>query len=67
MHLVFAESDDGLIYMKQVRRRVDHVCRHGLVTVNELSGVDHPMHLVLMRPRVARALSGALKDTDARV
>jgi hypothetical protein len=36
------------------------------VTVRELAGVDHPMHLAWMRSRVTRALADALADIDGR-
>ncbi|MGZ4166833.1 MAG: hypothetical protein ACXVSE_18640 [Solirubrobacteraceae bacterium] len=68
VHLVFAEQDDGLIYLRRrLARRLERVCRGGTVSVSELPGVDHPMHLVWMRPRVARVLGEALTDIDQRV
>jgi pimeloyl-ACP methyl ester carboxylesterase len=64
--LLFAEGDDGLIYINaRLRRRAERVERRGLVTIEELPGVDHPMHRTWMRPRVLAALSAALKEIDA--
>jgi esterase/lipase len=64
VHLMFAEGDDGLIYLRsRLARRLDEVCRTS-VSVTELHGVDHPMHLAWMRPRVVRALDEALTGID---
>jgi alpha-beta hydrolase superfamily lysophospholipase len=67
VHLLFAENDDGLIYLRgRHHRRLEQICRGGTVTVRELAGVDHPMHLAWMRSRVTRALADALADIDGR-
>jgi pimeloyl-ACP methyl ester carboxylesterase len=66
VHIVFAENDDGLIYLRgRLRRRLSRVLRRGHVSVRELPGVDHPMHRTWMRPHVVQALSEALQDIDA--
>jgi esterase/lipase len=65
VHLLFAEDDDGLVYLHgRHARRLQRVCRRGTVTVRELDGVDHPMHRVWLRPRVAEALAEALDAID---
>jgi alpha/beta superfamily hydrolase len=67
VHLLFAENDDGLQYLRaRHARRLERVCRSAAVSVRELPGVDHPMHLAWMRPRVAEALAEALADIDGR-
>jgi dienelactone hydrolase len=64
--LVFAEGDDGLIYINgRLRRRAQRVQRSGRVSITELPGVDHPMHRTWMRPSVLAALSAGLKQIDA--
>jgi pimeloyl-ACP methyl ester carboxylesterase len=66
VHLLFAEGDDGLVYLNgRHARRLHRLCRRGTVTVSELDGVDHPMHRVWLRPRVAEALADALGAIDA--
>jgi pimeloyl-ACP methyl ester carboxylesterase len=67
VHLIFAENDDGLVYLRgRHARRLEQICRGNTVTMRELAGVDHPMHLVWMRSRVVQALSEALTDIDGR-
>jgi esterase/lipase len=67
VQLLFAEGDDGLVYLRgRHARRLERVCRGGTVTMRELPGVDHPMHLAWMRPRVAQALAEALAGLDRR-
>jgi pimeloyl-ACP methyl ester carboxylesterase len=64
--LVFAEGDDGLIYINgRLRRRAQRLQRGGRVSITELPGVDHPMHRTWMRPSVLTALTQALAEIDA--
>jgi pimeloyl-ACP methyl ester carboxylesterase len=64
--LVFAEGDDGLIYINgRLGRRAQRVQRGGRVSITELPGVDHPMHRTWMRPSVLTALTEALTEIDA--
>jgi alpha/beta superfamily hydrolase len=65
VHLLFAEGDDGLIYLRSRHaRRLEHVSRRGTVTVRELEDVDHPMHRVWTRRLVVQALAEALTAID---
>lgn len=65
VHILFAEGDDGLVYLnRRLRRRVSEIRRRGTITFTEMAGVDHPMHLTWMRPRVLAALSEALAAVD---
>lgn len=64
--LLFAEGDDGLLFLAQrLSRRLNRVQRGGTVTVRELPGVDHPLHRVWMRPGVVAAIHEALEEIDA--
>jgi pimeloyl-ACP methyl ester carboxylesterase len=64
--LVFAEGDDGLIYINgRLRRRAQRLQRAGRVSITELPGVDHPMHRTWMRPSVLTMLTDALAEIDA--
>jgi pimeloyl-ACP methyl ester carboxylesterase len=63
---VFAEGDDGLIYINgRLRRRAQRLQRGGRLSITELPGVDHPMHRTWMRPSVLAALTDALDEIDA--
>lgn len=62
IHLIFAEGDDGLVYLHQRLGR--HLRRLRGINVHELPEVDHPMHLTWLRPRVVTALAGALTAID---
>lgn len=67
IHLVFAEGDDGLVFLRQRHpRRLARVKRAGTITVRELHGVDHPMHLAWRRPRVLAALVDILAGDRGR-
>jgi alpha-beta hydrolase superfamily lysophospholipase len=66
VHFLFAEGDDGLVYLNsRLSRRVRRLRRQGAVSVTEMAGVDHPMHLAWVRPQVVDALAGALSTVDA--
>lgn len=68
VELLFAEGDDGLIYLRQrLARRLHNLERAGALRVTELPGVDHPMHRTWMRPRVAEALDASLGRISARI
>jgi pimeloyl-ACP methyl ester carboxylesterase len=63
IHLVFTDGDDGLVFLRsRHRRRLGRVQRAGTVTVRELPGVDHPLHLAWRRPQVTAALAGIVAD-----
>jgi pimeloyl-ACP methyl ester carboxylesterase len=62
IELLFAEGDDGLVYLRQrAGRRLGRLHR---VRVTELPGVDHPMHRAWRRTRVVEALHEALNRID---
>ena len=63
IHLIFAEGDDGLVYLHQRLSR--HLRGLRRIKVHELHEVDHPMHLTWLRPRVVEALAEALTEIDA--
>ena len=66
IELVFAERDDGLVYLEQrFGRRLARLRESGRIGVQELSDVDHPMHLTWMRPLIVAALSDAMKRIDS--
>jgi pimeloyl-ACP methyl ester carboxylesterase len=67
INLVFAEGDDGLIFLNtRLARRSRRVQKAGTITVRELPDVDHPMHRVWLRHRILDTLHQALNDIDAR-
>jgi pimeloyl-ACP methyl ester carboxylesterase len=58
VELVFAEGDDGIVYLRQrFARRLNRLER---VRVEVLPGIDHPMHRSWRRPVVVEALHEAL-------
>jgi pimeloyl-ACP methyl ester carboxylesterase len=66
IHLVFAEGDDGLIFLDtRLARRSRRVQKAGTITVRELPDIDHPMHRVWLRPQMLETLHQALNDIDA--
>lgn len=66
VHLVFADNDDGLIHLRsRLGRRLRRHCRSGALQVTEMPGVDHPMHMTWMRPRVVQTFAGLLGQIDA--
>jgi pimeloyl-ACP methyl ester carboxylesterase len=66
IELLFAEGDDGIVYLSQrVGRRLARAQREGKVRVRQLPGIDHPMHLTWLRPRVVEALHEGLQWIDA--
>jgi|SRR5579884_4003623 len=68
VELLFAEGDDGLVYLRQrVGRRLVSLERRGALRVTELPGVDHPLHRAWVRPRVTEALDAALARISSRL
>jgi alpha-beta hydrolase superfamily lysophospholipase len=60
--MVFAEGDDGLEYLAtRLHRRLAEARRAGLRVV-ELVGVDHSMHRVWTRQRVAETIASAAAE-----
>lgn len=58
--MVFAEGDDGIEYLSlRIPRRLAEAQQRG-VRVVELEGVDHAMHRMWTRPRVAEAIAAAV-------
>jgi pimeloyl-ACP methyl ester carboxylesterase len=65
VELLFAEGDDGIVYLRQrFGRRLARIQRGGVVRVTELPGIDHPMHMTWRRPVVVRAVHEALERVD---
>jgi pimeloyl-ACP methyl ester carboxylesterase len=65
VELLFAEGDDGIVYLRQrFGRRLRQLRR---VRVTELPGIDHPMHRVWRRDRVVQALHEALERIESTV
>jgi alpha-beta hydrolase superfamily lysophospholipase len=59
--LLFAEDDWGIRYLRdRLARRTARVTRRGLITVQEIEDIDHPMHRAWLRPRIVEALAEAL-------
>lgn len=67
VELIFAEQDDGLVYLEQrLGRQMQRLRRQGRLGVQELADVDHPMHLTWLRPRIVEALTRSLQAIDDR-
>ena len=65
VQLLFAENDDGLVYLnRRLGRRAQRVQRGGSLSVRELTGIDHPMHRSWLRFGVLAALLEALQEID---
>lgn len=61
VHLLFAENDDGLIYIRQrIGRRLRTLTEAGALQVTEMPGVDHSMSRIWKRPAVAALIRDAL-------
>jgi pimeloyl-ACP methyl ester carboxylesterase len=67
VELVFAEDDDGLVYLsRRLGRHLDRLRIRRAIGVQELEEVDHPMHRAWLRSRVTDALARALDEIDSR-
>lgn len=61
IEMIFTESDDGLIYLRQrLGRHLRRLIREEAIGLQELPGLDHPMHRTWLRPLVVDALKRAL-------
>jgi hypothetical protein len=55
--LSYAEGDDGLVHlMNRCARRIVRESRHGLLAVEEVTGIDHPMFRLWRRPAIVRQM-----------
>ena len=59
--MVFAEGDDGLVYLQdRLARRLQEVTETGVIRVIELPEVDHAMHGTWLRARVFDTIASEL-------
>jgi alpha-beta hydrolase superfamily lysophospholipase len=55
--LSYAEDDDGLTYLRnRCSRRIARESRHGLLTLEEVPGIDHPMFRLWRRPAIVEQM-----------
>ncbi len=62
-HLLFAEGDDGLIYLRQRwARQLGRLEAESGLQLTEMAGVDHPLHRVWARPIAFAAIAAAYEQ-----
>jgi alpha-beta hydrolase superfamily lysophospholipase len=60
--MIFAEGDDGLVFLRQrLERRLMYALRAGLSVV-EIPQIDHSMHRIWLRSRMVAVLAGAISE-----
>ena len=66
--LLFAERDDGLVFLEQrTGRALDYARTPGPIEVVEIEGLDHPLHRIWLRDRVVDTIATFLDSRVASV